>query len=361
VSKHVLILGGTGLVGAAAAMHFAHQDGCRVTTVSRHTAAPPRGVEHVVVDLDNTAACSDVFGRMNDVTHVLYAAVQEETDLISGWSSANHVERNGRMFRHVLDALVPAAHGLRHVCALQGPKAYGVHVAPVPVPAREDRDEKRDLPNFYWLQEADLRGRQAGKAWHWTILRPVLVIGASAGGSMNFIAALGVFACLARERGEALCFPGRPGLLKQSSDVELIARAVDWAGECGAAAEQVFNIENGETFSFESVWPGIAESFGMRVGPPRPQLLSQALLGQHTAWADLCEREGLVSRSLDHFVGTSAQLADFSLGNGSGGLVAPVVVSSIKIRQAGFSDVLDADTMFKKWIGRYQQQRLLPN
>ena len=40
-----------------------------------------------------------------------------------------------------------------------------------------DRDERRDVPNFYWAQEDYLKARQPGRAWSWSVLRPGLVIG----------------------------------------------------------------------------------------------------------------------------------------------------------------------------------------
>ena len=46
---------------------------------------------------------------------------------------------------------------------LQGTKAYGVHVRPLTVPARENRSEMHEQPNFYWNQERYLRARAAGQ------------------------------------------------------------------------------------------------------------------------------------------------------------------------------------------------------
>ena len=61
---------------------------------------------------------------------------------------------------------------------LQGTKAYGVHVRPLTVPARENRSEMHEQPNFYWNQERlSARSCKQGKAWRWSILRPVLIVG----------------------------------------------------------------------------------------------------------------------------------------------------------------------------------------
>lgn len=359
--KHVLVLGATGLVGLAAARHFAGRPGCRVTAVSR-TRSPllPGGIEHLGLDLADTAATAAAFGAMHSVTHVVHAAVQEHADLVAGWTDAEHVARNARMLANVLAPLTRAAAGLRHVVALQGPKAYGVHVRPLPVPAREGRDERRDVPNFYWPQQDELIARQHGQRWHWTIFRPVMVVGEAIGGSMNLVATLGVYAALMREQGRELPYPGAVGLIKQPSDVDLIARAIDWAGEHPAAADEVFNIDNGEVFGFETVWPAIADAFGMQPAAPRALQLAQFLPAQAAAWDRVRARHDLRAPALAPFLGSSPMLADFSMGAGPNGLARPAIVSSVKLRQAGFHDTLDSETMFRTWIQRYQQHRLLP-
>ena len=53
---------------------------------------------------------------------------------------------------------------LQHVSLLQGTKAYGAHVHPIPVPARE-RCAARRHANFYWLQEDLLRETSARPGW----------------------------------------------------------------------------------------------------------------------------------------------------------------------------------------------------
>lgn len=360
--KHVLVLGATGLVGLAAVRHFAGRPGCRVTAVSR-TRSPllPAGIDHLCLDLDDIVASAAVFGAMQSVTHVVYAAVQEQADLVAGWIDAEHVARNGRMLANVLVPLTRVATGLRHVTALQGPKAYGAHVQALPVPAREGRDERRDVPNFYWPQQDELIERQRGQSWSWTIFRPVMVVGEAIGGSMNLVATLGVYAALMREQGRELPYPGAVGLTKQPSDVGLIARAIDWAGEHAAAANQIFNIDNGEVFAFESVWPAIAYALGMVPGEPRALQLAQFLPLQAAAWDRIRARHDLRAPALAPFLGSSPMLADFSMGAGPNGLARPVIVSSVKLRQAGFHDTIDSETMFRTWFERYQQHRLLPS
>jgi hypothetical protein len=105
------------------------------------------------------------------------------------------------MLRNLMGALEPVSPDLRHVALLQGTKAYGVHMRPLTLPAREGRSEMYEQPNFYWAQENFLRELQAGKAqkekaWHWSILRPVLIVGLAMGGAMDLIPPLGVYATM---------------------------------------------------------------------------------------------------------------------------------------------------------------------
>jgi nucleoside-diphosphate-sugar epimerase len=312
------------------------------------------------VDLDDEGQTAAAVAQVQGVTHLVYAAVQEDADLLAGWHDPAHIERNARMFRHLLQPLQAASNDLRHVALLQGPKAYGVHVGVMEIPAREGVSERRDIPNFYWLQEDYLRQEQLGKAWSWTIFRPGLVVGQAVGGSMNLVAALGVYAALARLEGEPLRFPGLPGLIKQPTDVDLMARAFDWAGSAPAARNEVFNVTNGEVFTFETIWNSIAENLGIAVGEPRRISLAAHLHENAAQWDHLRRRHGLTAPPLDAFLRQSARFADFTLGAQHGTTPRPAIMSAVKLRRAGFHDVLGTEEMFARWFSRYQSAGLLP-
>ena len=185
--------------------------------------------------------------ELEGTTHLVYAALYEEPQLVDGWRDPNQIDTNDRMLRNLMAALEPVAPALQHVALLQGTKAYGVHVRPMTVPAREGRSEMYEQPNFYWAQENFLRGLQKGKAWHWSILRPVLIVGLAMGGAMDLIPPLGVYAAIMREQGrEALDYPGGAARVAQAVDVDLLARAIAWSGEAETARNEAFNVTNGD-------------------------------------------------------------------------------------------------------------------
>ena len=117
------------------------------------------------MDLTDADACEQLAASVSGVTHLVYAALYERPGLVAGWQEREQIETNARMFRNLLDPLERHATSLKHVTLLQGTKAYGVHVRPLAVPARENRSEMHEQPNFYWNQENHLRALQRGKGW----------------------------------------------------------------------------------------------------------------------------------------------------------------------------------------------------
>jgi len=361
LSGKVLVAGASGLVGYAAARHFLTLPGWQVVGISRRV---PQGLERariVPVDLLDTAKCAEVFGGMGDVTHVVYAALYEKPGLIAGWRERDQMETNLRMLRNLFDPLVATAKGLQQVTLLQGTKAYGSHIEPVPAPARE-RLPRHPHENFYWLQEDYLRDKQRGSSWHWTVLRPQVIFGESLGSPMNEIPAIGVYGAILKEAGEPLYYPGGPyGRIFEAVDADLLARACAWAATSPACRNETFNINNGEPIEWRTVWPAIADALGMRPGPARPMSLATEMPKRQAEWAAIVRKYGLRSpESLEHFVGQSFIYADRNFAYGQSVPPAPTLVSTIKARLAGFHDCVDTEEMFRRLFRRFQELRWLP-
>ena len=359
-TRTVLVAGASGLVGFAAARHFARRAGWRVVAVSRRLPEGLDGVELISVDLTDRAASAAAFERLGHVTHVVYAALYEKPGLFAGWRERDQMETNLRMLENLFEPLRGAAAGLEHVTLLQGTKAYGAHLGPIAIPARE-RAPRHRHENFYWLQEDYLRARQAEQRWHWTILRPQVIFGESLGSHMNLIPALGVYAALLREEGRPLSFPGGPPWVREAVDADLLARACEWAATTPACANETFNINNGDVFDWRHVWPAIAETLGMEVGPEQPMSLATELPPREPEWRAIVRKYALRSpERLADFVGQGFVYADGQLAYGAERPPPTTLVSTIKARQAGFHDCMDTEDMFRKWFRRFQDLRWLP-
>ncbi len=351
--------GASGLVGFHALRHFQSLAGWEVVGLSRRM---PPGLERsriVCLDLMDRGRCAAVLGAMRDITHVIYAALYEKPGLIAGWRDPEQMRTNLAMLENFFEPL-EAASRLQHVTLLQGTKAYGSHLGPVRVPARE-RWPRHPHENFYWLQEDYLRARQQGKPWRWTILRPQVIFGESWGSHMNPIPAIGVYGALLKEAGLPLAYPGGPSRVFEAVDADHLARACAWAATSPGAANEIFNINNGEPFEWRTVWPAIADALGMAPGPDAPLSLAEEMPKREADWARIVARHGLRSPArLADFVGQSFIYADRNFGYGLAAAPAPTLVSTVKIRQAGFHDCVDTEEMFQRIFRRYQQLRWLP-
>lgn len=359
MSEHILVAGATGLVGFAAMKHFAER-GFKVTALSRRKPFETFGAAHIPLDLTDRAACAEAMSGLGDVTRVVYAALYEKPGLVAGWLEADQIETNKRMLENLFDPLEKAAKGLRHVSVLQGTKAYGAHVRPLTVPARENRSEMKEQPNFYWEQEEYIRGKQQGRDWSWTIFRPQIIFGFSLGAAMNLIPAIGVYGALLKEEGKPLSFPGGASSILEAVDADLLAHAISWAGSRDGASNGIFNVTNGDVFVWKNVWSAIADALGMEPGGAAPMSLG-AEMPKHTAeWDAIRKKHDLVAPGLEAFVGESFHYADFTMAYGAERETPAAIVSTIALRSAGFCEVIDTEEMFRKWFRIFQEKKLLP-
>jgi hypothetical protein len=77
-------------------------------------------------------------------------------------------------------------------------------------------------------------------------------------------------------------------------------------------------------------------------------------------WDRLRRTHNLISPGLKAFVGLSFQYADYSMRYGQTRSGPPSIVSTVKINQAGFTEMMDTEVMFRKWFGLARTSRLLP-
>jgi nucleoside-diphosphate-sugar epimerase len=355
-----LVVGASGVVGYAAVKQFAADPRWQVVGVSRRIPSDIDNATLMSVDLLDPNACRAAVQKHPDVTHLVYAALFEKPGLVAGWRERDQMDTNLTMFRNILEPLSDPKHALEHVVLLQGTKAYGGHVAPMSVPARE-RSPRHPHDNFYFLQEDYLLDRQQEGKWAWTILRPQVILGESIGSNMNLVPAIGAYGAVLREAGQPLHFPGGAPSVTEVVSADLVARAIAWAATSRNARNEVFNVTNGDVLVWREVWPRIAEALGMDPGADRPMSLAAEMPSRERAWGAIVDRYRLKApRRLSDFVGQSFVYADLLLGFGRTAVPFPQLVSTIKIRQAGFDECLDSEDDLAAWFARLQARRLLP-
>ena len=356
--KRVLVTGASGLLGVAAIEKFLAA-GWEVMGVSRRKPELPSGrnIDFLSVDLRDREKSRAAFEPLTDVTHIAYTALHEKPELVAGWSSKDQIETNNAMLRNVVEPIVRGASNFQHISILQGTKVYGVHLHPIPIPARE-HDARKDHPNFFFDQEAYVGDMGANHGFSYTALRPQLVTGPTPG-ALNVLPAIGAYAAIRREKGEPFGFPGGPSFVWEAADADLVADVMVWAAQSPQAANEAFNITNGDVFEWRNVWPGIAETLGAEAGPDTPTSVAAYLVENADVWNKIVAKHDLRSRDLRELVGHGDQHGDFAFAYG-----APVgpraFVSTIKLRQAGFAKTVDTEVSFRNALQSLIDRKLLP-
>lgn len=360
MGRTVLVAGASGFVGTAATERFV-AEGARVIGIARHRPDwRVEGADYILVDLRDAGSCTALAERVREVTHLVYAAVNETPgDLIAAWTDPHHAERNGMMFDNLLGVLEKNAPALRHVTLVHGTKAYATHRPDrhIPVPLREYMP-RPDNDDFYFRQEDRLWAGAAAWDYGWTVLRAPILCGGGRGSNLNNLLAIAVFASLRRDAGLDLPFPGTwPSLgVTEMVDVELFARAIDWASTAESARDQIFNVANGDAFTWADLWPVIAEEIDLPLGIPIPLSVRAYVDGEVERWTEMVRRHGLSVDGRLAFLGESASLVDFAVNNTS----RPILTSTIRIRQAGFHDCVDTAESVIGWLRRWRAERLIP-
>lgn len=348
MNRHVLVVGATGVVGGATARHLAANPGWRVTTTSRRPC-PLEEVTHLSVDLLDGTATEAAFASLTDVTHLVYAAYLERP------SMAETVAPNVAMLAHTLIGLEAAGASLERVVLIGGGKSYGEHLGPYKTPAKES-DPRHLGPIFYNDQEDLLLARAANCGYTWTVLRPDIVIGTSIRSPMNLLTTIAVYATLCAEAGVPLRFPGSMAAwsaLHQITDADLLAEATDWALTAPQAADQVFNITNGDLFRWEQLWPHVAEVFGLPAAPPQPMSLQTQMADKGPVWEKITASHQLPATPLGDFTSWAFADAVWNMG-------FDLVQSTIKIRQAGFPECRDSEKSLVTQLRALRETRIVP-
>lgn len=360
MTRRVVVAGASGVVGSAVVDAFL-DEGWDVVALSRrvpevHSTEPFR---HVGVDLRDEAAAGAALGALDGVTHLAFAALYEMPGLIDGWADPRQMETNLAMLRNCVEPLIGRPGTLRHVTIMQGTKAYGVHLHPMDLPARETAPRDPHA-NFYWLQEDYLKQRAPSADFAYTIFRPPMVVGGAIGAAMNLAPVLGVYAAICREEGRKFGFPGGARYVTEALDARVLAKAFVWAGQEPNARNEIFNISNGDVFDWRSTWPAIADALGIEVGEDTPMSLAEYLPTKAETWDRIVEKHGLRKIALRDLLGESHFIADFCLLAGVVETPWPGLMSTIKLRQAGFHEVCDTQDMFRYWLRDLIDRNVLP-
>ncbi|SHG24220.1 SDR family oxidoreductase [Streptoalloteichus hindustanus] len=347
--KVALVVGANGVIGRNLVDHLATLPDGEVIGLSRRGGQTAGRVRHVAVDLLDPADCREKLGALTEVTHVFYAAYQDRPT----W--AELVPPNLAMLVNVVEAVEAAAPHLAHVSLMQGYKVYGAHLGPFKTPARET-DPHHMPPEFNVDQQRFLEERQRGKAWTWTAIRPSVVAGFALGNPMNLAMVIAVYASISKELGIPLRFPGKPGAydaLLEMTDAGLLARATVWAATDPRCANQAFNINNGDLFRWNEMWPKIADFFDLEVAPPLPMSLEVVMADKAPLWEEMVRRHNLQPNAY-------SDVASWGFGDFVFSWDYDMFADGTKARRFGFHEFVETEAMFRDIFTDLRRRRVIP-
>ncbi|NII58427.1 MULTISPECIES: SDR family oxidoreductase [Sphingomonas] len=353
MARTALVVGTSGIVGSATAALLIEQ-GWTVHGLARRPSAQP-GVHPVAADLTDAAGTA---AALKDLA--------PDAVFVSTWSrqatEAENIRVNGAMVRNLLDGLRPAK-SVRHVALVTGLKhylgpfeAYGKGVLPQ-TPFREEQG-RLEVENFYYAQEDEVFAAAERDGFSWSVHRPHTVIGKAVGNAMNMGTTLAAYATLCRETGRPFRFPGSAAQwngLTDMTDARQLAAQLVWATTTPEAANQDFNIVNGDVFRWSWMWSRIAEWFGIEAAPFDGTVvpLEEQMADDAVVWQRIAEREGLVEVDLTRLA--SPWHTDADLGR-----PIEVVTDMGKSRRMGFTRYQPTDDAFFDLFAQLRADRLIP-
>jgi nucleoside-diphosphate-sugar epimerase len=346
--KTALVVGANGVIGTNLINYLEELGTWDIIGLSRRGGTSTKKIRYIAVDLLDPASCIAQLSSLSDVTHIFYAAYQDR----ASW--AELVEPNLAMLVNVLTAIEPVAVNLEHVSLMQGYKVYGAHLGPFKTPAKES-DAGHMPPEFNVDQQNFLEKQQKNKRWTWSAIRPSVVGGTSTGNPMNLAMVIAVFATISKKLGIPLRFPGKPGAydkLMEMTDAGLLAKATVWAATNPECANQAFNINNGDLFRWNELWPKIAAYFDMEVAAPLQMPLQTVMADKEELWKSLQEEHGLNYSYKD--------LSSWAFGDFVFSWDYDFFADGTKARRMGFHEFIDTEKMFYDLFDEMRRKKIIP-
>ena len=240
------------------------------------------------------------------VTHAYFSSYVHRDD----FSELN--KANSELLENFLQALLKVATSLEN-CTLQtGGKYYNVHLEPVPSPAREEELRRPSIiGNFYFAQEDALAAAGKDRPWSWNVIRPEAIIGHTfKANGMNSALTCAMYFMVCKELNIEAKMPTNHIYWAGHdcvSDARLVADLTIFVSTNSSCANEAFNSNNGDYFTWKYMWPRLASYFGASstsdqvFAEPLPSTgalqqevcLAEWAKDKRGIWDGICDRAGM--------------------------------------------------------------------
>ncbi|EFJ28801.1 hypothetical protein SELMODRAFT_92604 [Selaginella moellendorffii] len=364
--NEALIVGVTGIVGNSLVEALQRPDApgapWRIRGIARRPK--PRWFEHPDVDyiqcnLLNLSEVTPKLSSLGGVTHVFWVAWEKQS------TEEENCEANGFMLRSVLQALLPVAKRLKHVCLQTGVKHYlgpyfhfGTikHYRP---PFHEDLPRVPGLPNFYYtLEDILFEACSPSSGITWSVHRPNIIFGFAPRNHANVLGSLAIYAAICKHQKLSFNFPGNRQsweTLTNVSDADLVAEQELWAATNPSAKNEAFNIADGDCTSWERLWAVMAREFKLECPAydGKPVSLEQLLKNKKNVWEQIVVENGLLETAVQDETWWAVDLC----------LNFPFQVVSCmnKSKEHGFLSYRNSEKSVIYWIRKMKEKNILPD
>ncbi|CAH9081860.1 unnamed protein product [Cuscuta europaea] len=359
-----LIIGVTGIVGNSLAeiLPLADTPGgpWKVYGVARrHRPAwnSDHPIQYVQCDISDPDDANSKLSVLTDITHVFYVTWTNRS------TEVENCDANGRMFRNVLNAIIPNCPDLNHICLQTGRKHY---LGPFELygqvahdPPYDEDLPRLEAPNFYYTLE-DILFEEVKKkeGLTWSVHRPGTIHGFSPYSMMNIVGTLCVYAAICKHEGVPLRFPGVKAAWEEysdCSDADLIAEQEIWAAVDPYAKNESFNVSNGDVFKWKHFWKILAEQFDVEAGEfeeGKRLSLVEVMKEKGAVWEEIVRENELLPTKLEE-VGVW-WFVDLILGGG-----CPLDTMN-KSKEHGFLGFRNSKKAFVSWIDKVKALKVVP-
>jgi len=368
--KVALVTGANGISGNAIVEYLSStspQEWSKIFALSRRPPTcqwkDPR-VQFISIDL--TAPLSEIKKKLkeydvNQTTHLFHTAYVHNTD------EDKLIAVNAPMFENTLRAVDELAPNLERVVLQTGAKYYGWHLKPCNIPIKES-DGRHSGKNFYFNQEDFLTSFQKGKKWSWNVVRPFPIVGVTRGNGMSIAPSLAIYFLVQKELNLPALYPGNPVSFKNQSDMSyapLVAEFSVWLTSCPQAANEDFNIVDGDQVSWCDMWSGIGKYFGVvpksefkitTENSTKKQLefsLVEYMKDKKPVWDRIVQKYGGDKKAWDY---TTFEFADLTFSFSWG-----AVGDMSKAKKLGWNKKIKSIDGFQETFKRMQKEEIIPS
>lgn len=318
----------------------------------------PSQVQHVSADLTKKESCTNAFASLKNITHVFY------TTWLKMPTEVENCEVNAPMIANLIDNL-PSR--IKHFVLVTGTKHYmGSHETfsklreeDLETPFSETLP-RQPGPNFYYAQEDVLFEKASKLGFTWSVARPHMILGYAPHNQMNLLTSLAVYAALCKYTGEPFVFPGHKKnyyVFLDAVDAETtLPDHLIWEATTPPAANQAFNVVNGDAFRWKSLWPKIAGYFGVKpVGPgDEPVNMTEKMKALEPKWAEMVDKYGLQKYSL-------SEIGTWWFVNASMSRQVSCLTDMTKSREFGFLKYQSTEKSVIRLLDNLKKERIIPD